>query len=186
MQLLTPILYQLVARALVVAGAAIALGATRAAGGGTVLTLEVGIIGLAVLAAISPDTHLGVLTLLLAGAHWAGTVGDAVSPWTMGFAAGIALTHTSLAFASMAPPGARWSAVPVRRWSRRLLMQIVVIVPTWATVAAIAEIDIGASALVMAGALLVVAAGGLWARHGTLQRNPPSREWGRTHPEIRS
>ncbi len=171
-------LFHLALRALAVAGVLVALAATRAAGSDTLLALEVGIIGLALLSAASPDTHLGLLTLLLAGSHWLATVGDAATPWAMVFATGIALAHTSMGAASVSPPAARWSEAMRRRWARRLLAQIAVIVPTWAVVAIMAEIDIGANAVVMTGALLVVAVGGMWARYGALERDPPGTAHG--------
>jgi hypothetical protein len=170
--------FQLALRALGVAGVLVALAATRAAGSDTLLVLEVGIIGLALLSAVLPDTHLGLLIVLLAGSHWLAIVDDVTTPWAMGFATGIALAHTSMGAASVSPPAARWSEAMRRRWARRLLTQIAVIVPTWAVVATMAEIDIGANAIVMAGALLVVAVVGLWARHGALERDPPGNAHG--------
>jgi len=164
--------FRLALHGLGVAGVLVALAATRAAGSDTLLAVEVGIIGLVLLSTAAPDTHLGLLIVLLAGSHWLATVDDVTTPWAMGFATGIALAHTSMAAASVSPPAARWSEAMRRRWARRLLTQIAVIVPTWAVVAILAEIDIGANAVVMAGALLVVAVVGLWARHGALERDP--------------
>jgi hypothetical protein len=166
-------LFQLTLRALVLIGVLIAMGATRAAGSDALLTLEIGIIGLALLSTLYPDTHIGLLIVLLAGSHWLATVDNATTPWAMGLAAGMALTHTSMAAASVSPPTARWSGAMRRRWVRRLLAQLGLIVPAWGVVAVMAEVDVGANAVVMAGALLVVAVVGLWARHGGLPRDPP-------------
>jgi hypothetical protein len=165
--------FQLALRGLVVLAMVGALATTRATDGDTLPTLEGAIVGLALLSAVLPDAHLGLLMLVLAGSHWVAAVDEATTPWAMGFAACIALAHTSMAAATVSPVAARWSRAMRRRWARRLLVQAAVIVPTWAVVAVMAEIDIGASAILMAGALLAVAVVGLWVRHGALERDPP-------------
>jgi hypothetical protein len=169
----SPLIHLLALRGLIVAGVLISVAATRAGGADAVVGIEIGIIGLGVLAAASPDTHLGLLVLLLAGVHWLVAVADLATPWAIGFASGAALAHTSMAAASVAPAAARWSGAMVRRWVGRLFVQISVIVPTWAAVAVLAGTDIAGYAVTMAAALLLIAAVGVWSRSGTLERDPP-------------
>ncbi len=167
--------FQLLLRATTVAGAVLAIGCTRLAADEPLVELEVAVLVLSLLCAAMPDSHVGLLVVIAIGATWLAVVDDPTTPWAVGAAVGVALFHTSLAAASVAPLAARWGRAMRHRWGRRLLVQVAVAVPVWVQVALVGRIDIPASSIVMTGALLVLAIAGLWAAQGGLRADRSAR-----------
>lgn len=159
---------QLLLRAGVVSGTGLAVACTRAGGGGTAIALDVSLVGLALACAVLPDSHLGLLLVGAVGVHWVATVDDPASPWAIGVAVALAIVHTSMAAASVAPIGAAWTSAMARRWGLRFMVVAAASIPTWAVTTAIEQADLDRSPALVSAALLVLAAAILWVRRRSL------------------
>ena len=155
--------FQVALRIAVLASAAAVVGFTRAAAASPLLVLELVIVGLAALCAVMPDSHVGLLVVLLVGVNWVVAVDDATTAWAIGAAASIGLFHLSMSAASVSPAAAAWTPAVRRRWGRRSLTPISAVLPMWLLVNAVVRVEIGGSSVVLAGALAAIAVGGLWA-----------------------
>jgi hypothetical protein len=162
-----------VLRLLIPTSAMVAVGCTWLAAGHTVLVVDVVIVALALVCVVLPDSHVGLLVVLVVGVDWLATVHDRATPWSIGAAVSLAVFHASMAAASVAPPAARWTRAMCRRWMRRSLAVMAASVGTWAVVAAIHGRHLGRSALLVAASLAAIAIAGLWARDGTLDAGSP-------------
>lgn len=166
----------LLLRVLVFIGPMAAVGCTRLAAGHTIPVLDVLILGLAVVCAVLPDSHAGLLVVVLVGLDWLVTVDTETTPWVVGSAVSLAVFHASMAASSVAPPAASWTWAMCRRWLVRTLAVAVGSAATWAVVAVIHRFEIMHSGAWLVAALLVLAVAALWARGGTLAATPaPSR-----------
>ena len=163
----------LVLRVLMLTSTVVAVGCTWLASGHTVPVVIVVIFGLALGCAVLPDSHVGLLVVLVVGVEWLATVHDRATPWSVGAAASLAVFHASMAAASVAPPAATWTRAMCRRWMRRCLAVMVSSVGTWAVVAAIHGHHVASSSVLVAATLAAIAIAGLWARDGTLDAGPP-------------
>jgi hypothetical protein len=164
----------LVLRVLILASTVVAVGCTRLAAGHTVLLVNVVIFGLALVCVALPDSHVGLLVVLIVGVEWLATVHDRATPWSVGAAVSLAVFHASMAAAGVAPPTATWTRAMCRRWIRRSLAVMVASVGTWVVVAAIHGHHVASSAVLVAASLATIAVAGLWARAGTLDAGPRS------------
>jgi hypothetical protein len=162
----------LVLRVLILASTVVAVGCTWLAAGHTVPVVNVVIVGLALACAVAPDSHVGLLVVLVVGVEWLVTVHDRATPWSVGAAVSLAVFHASMAAASVAPPLATWTRAMCRRWMRRSLAVMVASVGTWGVVAAIHGHREMSSAVLVTASLLAIAIVGLWARDGTLDAGP--------------
>lgn len=167
--------FQLLMRATIVIGALIATGCTRLAADEPLVEFDIAIIVLSMICTLTPDTNLGLLVVIAIGANWFTVVDDQTTPWAIGAGVGLALFHTSMSASSVSPVSARWSTQMRHRWERRLVVQVAVVLPAWVVVTVVGRVDIGASSIVMTGALLVISIAGLWGRHGTLRPDGPQR-----------
>ena len=159
-------------RVLILASTVVAVGCTWLAAGHTVPVVNVVILGLALVCVALPDSHVGLLVVLVVGVEWLATVHDRATPWSVGAAASLAVFHASMAAASVAPPAATWTRAMCRRWMRRSLAVTVSSVGTWAVVAAIHGHHVASSSVLVAASLAAIAIAGLWARDGTLDSGP--------------
>ncbi len=164
--------HQLVLRGPILAAVLLALAATRAAGE-PILTMELLAAGLAFICLAYPDRHVGLVMVVLIGAHWLVAVDDATSPWAIVVAVALAILHASMAATSVGPVAAVWTPAMGRRWMSRLALVAVASVPTWALVALVDNADSKSSLALFVAALLVLAMGGVWARSGHLSVDPP-------------
>jgi hypothetical protein len=162
----------LVLRVLILASTVVAVGCTWLAAGHTVPVVNVVIFGLALACAVAPDSHVGLLVVLVVGVEWLVTVHDRATPWSVGAAVSLAVFHASMAAASVAPPAATWTRAMCRRWMRRSLAVMVASVGTWVVVAASHGHHVASSAVLVAASLVTIAIAGLWARDGTLDAGP--------------
>ena len=162
----------LVLRVLILASTVVAVGCIWLAAGHTVPVVNVVIFGLALACVVLPDSHVGLLVVLVVGVEWLATVDDPATPWSVGAAASLAVFHASMAAASVAAPAATWTRAMCRRWARRSLAVMVASVVTWAVVAAIHGHHVASSAVLVAASLVAIAIAGLWARDGTLDAGP--------------
>lgn len=157
-------------RALILVTPLIATGATSAAGH-TITAITVAIAATALACALVPDSHIGLLVVVLIGIQWLVTVHNPTSPWSLATAASLAIFHASLAAATVIPSAARWTRPMLRRWTRRPLLLILAAAGTWATLLLIDTVDIATNAVLVTASLLVLAVASLWAVQGSLNVN---------------
>ena len=165
--------FQLLLRLAGITSVVVALVGTRAAGEGSVFSIELALAGLAFACAVLPDTHLGLLVIGGLGLNWVGTVDDVGTPWAIVVAISLAVFHTATAASSVAPIAASWTPAMARRWIRRLAVAAAACLPTWALTAAADRADIASSRALVTAALLILAAAGMWVRHGNFELDPP-------------
>ena len=162
----------LVLRVLILTSAVVAVACTWLAAGHTVPVMDVVIFGLVLACVVLPDSHVGLLVVLVVGVEWLVTVHDRTTPWSVGAAVSLAAFHASMAAASVAPPAATWTRAMCRRWMRRSLAVMVASVGTWAVVAAIHGHHMASSAVLVTASLVAIAIAGLWVRDGSLDAGP--------------
>jgi len=158
--------FQLAVRAVILASAFAAVAFTRAAAVEPLIAIEVAIVALGALGAVMPDSHVGLLVVVLIGVGWIVTVDDSTTAWVLGVAMSTALFHTSMSAASLSPAAARWTTSMRRRWAGRGVAQMAATVPVWLLVVVVARVEVGGGAIVMAGALITMSVVTLWARPG--------------------
>jgi hypothetical protein len=162
----------LLLRVLTLVSPLVSVGCTRLAAGYTVPAINLIVVGLALACAVVPDSHVGLLVVLLVGIEWLATVDDPATPWSMAVAVSFTVFHAAMAAASVAPPAARWTPAMCRRWMRRSFAVMAASAGAWATMAAIKTFDVASSSVLVTASLLVLAIAGLWARDGTLDVGP--------------
>ena len=161
-------MHQWLLRVLVVVGPSLKLGATMAARGAfqPIALLVIGTT--AVGCALAPDSHLGLLVVLLASLNWLQTVNDETTPWLLLAAGGLLVLHTSMAAATIAPPAASWPRDLVHRWVRRVGAVMAATVTAWLAAQGVSELSLDGNALVLIIAMLSVAGLIWWARSRSL------------------
>lgn len=153
----------LLLRVLLVLAPASALLCTRLAAG-SILALDVAVMAVAAMAAIAPDSHVGLLVVALVAADWWASVDDPSTPWSIGVAAALAVFHAAAAAASVIAPSAVWTPAMCRRWLQRCSVVVGGSAATWVVVAALHDHRVAGAPLVVAAALVVVGSGALWVR----------------------
>jgi hypothetical protein len=73
-------------RVVIVMGVVLAIGCTRAAGDGSIAAIDVGLVGLGLICAILPDTHVGLVIVGSIGINWVAAVDNPATPWAIGVA----------------------------------------------------------------------------------------------------
>ena len=159
-------------RVLILTSPAVAVRCTWLAAGHTIPVINVVVVGLALACVVLPDSHVGLLVVLLVATEWLATVHDRTTSWSIAVAASLAVFHASMAAASVTPPAATWTRAMCRRWMRRSLTVMLGSAGTWAVVAAIHGDHVASSAVLVAASLAAIAIAGLWARDGTLGAGP--------------
>lgn len=160
----------LVLRALIIAGPLSALICTRLATDHTLPFISIPVIALALWCVVYPESHIGLVVVLLVATGWLTTVDDHATPWSIGVAASLTVFHASLAAVTIAPSAARWSRAMCRRWLLRSATVVIASACTWVVVAAIDRYEIASSDVLVTAALITLAVAGMWARNGTLSR----------------
>jgi hypothetical protein len=168
-------------RMLVLVSPLAALMCTRMAGGSAVV-VELCVVVLTGWCVVVPDSHVGLLVVLLVGVGWLFSVDDASSPWALAAALALLVFHTSLAAASVAAPGAVWSSSMRRRWLRRAGVLAVTCGATWLLVAAVNLSEVAGSSALVVAAFVVLALAGLWARDATFDHRVPPPQPSDTAP----
>jgi hypothetical protein len=155
--------HQRLLRLAIVAGPLLTLAATMVARGSfqPIALMVIGV--LAIGCAISPDSHVGLLVVLLLALNWVQTVDDETTPWLLVAAAGLLVLHASMAAATVAPPAARWDRRMSRRWSARVAMVMAATAGAWSIAVGLADADLRGSAPVLVGALAATAWLTWWA-----------------------
>ncbi|MFV2040257.1 MAG: hypothetical protein ACC660_08435 [Acidimicrobiales bacterium] len=111
---------------------------------------------------------------MLVGVDWLVTIDDPATPWSIGVAISLAVWHTSMAAASVAPLATPWTRAMWQRWARRFGAVVAAIAPIWFLTRLTDRAEVGSSPALLAVALVTVAVAGLWARHGSLEIDPPA------------
>ncbi len=148
-------LSQWLIRALILTAALLCVGFSRVAGE-PLYVIEIVVVAFAGKCAVHPDSHVGLLVVLAVGINWVVAVEDATNPWVIGVAASLALFHTSVAAASVAPLGAAWTPTLGRKWGGRLAAIAFLSLPTWLIVHAIEQRGIEPHPLLFIGALVAL------------------------------
>ena len=161
-----------VARLVVLACPVLMTVCTDAAAGHTLRPLTIAIGVLTVVCVVHPDSHIGLLMVVLLGLQWLQAVDDPATPWGLAAATCLALFHTALAATTVAPPSARWTQAIARRWSRRGLMLLAPGAGTWLMIAVLDDRRPAGSAELLTASLVLIALAGVWAGTG---RSPASR-----------
>jgi hypothetical protein len=159
----------LLLRGLVLTAPLMAIACTWLAADRTIPAIDAAVVGLAIVCAVIPDSHTGLLVVVLVGIEWLATVEDRVTPWSLAAAVALTVFHASMAAASVAPPAARWTRAMRRRWLLRVAVVIAATSATWVVTAVIGDHRLGGSSLLLAAALVAVAFAGLWARAGSIE-----------------
>jgi hypothetical protein len=164
--------WQRVLRSAIVLGPAVVLGATAIDAGRLSPPVTIGLMLLAVVSALVPDGHLGVLVVLLLAWYWGVTVDQPTSVATLVAALGLLVFHASLAASTVAPPAAVWSRPMQRRWARRIGAAGAATAAAWAAARALASVTIAGKAEVLTAGLVGLAVAAVWIRHRSLARLP--------------
>lgn len=161
----------LVLRLLILLAPVAAVGCTALAAGRTMPALVVVIVGLTLACVLVPDSHLGLLVVVIIAVHWLATVDDVTTPWSLALAATLTVFHAALATTGAAPPSARWTMAMMKRWSLRVGAVWLAAAATWGAALAVDHFEVSKSASIVTSSLMVVALAGLWARSGTVERD---------------
>ena len=162
-----------VLRSLIVLSPLLAVGTTWLAAGRNLPAVAVLVALLSGACAVRPNSHIGVLVVATVAIEWLTSVHQHTSLWSIGTAAALTVFHTALAAATVAPTTAPWTRAMRLRWTRRAAVLIVACAAVWVVVAIADAHQLAAGSVLWAAALMVLAAGGLWARSGNLA--PTSR-----------
>lgn len=172
----------LVLRLLAPAAAVAAVACTWGAAGRPQPLVGLLVLVLGVTCSLAPDSHVGLVVVLVVGIEWLALVDSPSTPWALGAAASLAVFHTALAAATVAPPAARWSRGMGRRWARRLGGAIAAGAGTWVAVVAAGGRRVGGGAPLLVAALAALALVALWARPGEVGADPPVDDARGAHP----
>ncbi len=160
--------HQRVLRVLVLAGPLLTLVATMAARGAyqPIALMVIGTLALG--CALSPDSHVGLLLVLLLSLNWLQTVDDETTPWLLLAAAGLLVLHTSMAASTVAPPAASWSSALAQRWLRRVGAVMALTLGAWVIASGLTEAAPGGNAFVLIAGLLLIAGLTWWTTSRSL------------------
>jgi hypothetical protein len=161
--------HQRVLRLLVCAGPLLTLAATMAARGAFQPIALMVIGAFAVGCALSPDSHLGLLLVLLLSLNWLQTVDDETTPWLLLAAAGLLLLHASMAASTVAPPAASWNSALAWRWMRRVAAVMAFTLGAWVISVGLTEAAPGGNAFVLIAGLLLIAGVTWWTTSRSLR-----------------
>lgn len=157
---------QLALRLVIVLAGLAAVVSIRLAAAEAEPVLDLVIVVLVLVAALFPDGHAGILVVVAVGVNWVLAVDDPTTQWVMVGAVAVAVFHSALALATVAPLGARLERATLWRWARRTALVVSSVPPVWLCVVLADRLDIGTSQLLVGVALLVVAAWTMWSRRG--------------------
>ncbi len=170
-----PDISAIVLRALIVISPLAAMGFTWLAAGRVLTGAILLVVMMSGACALRPDSHFGILVVATVTIQWLAVVHDHTTPWSIGAAASLTVFHTANAAATVAPATAAWTQSMRRRWVRRTATLVVACAVMWTVVALADASRAGANSLLLTVSLLVLAAGALWARQGSIEAHPPDQ-----------
>lgn len=162
---------QLLLRAGAFAFPLLALAAVSAAASALAPAMVLLTVPLAVACAFWPDSHAGLLVLVVLLVHHAWVIDDATSPWVLATAAALLGMHTCMAAATVAAPGSRWSPTMRRRWLTRTGAVLVATAAAWAGAGLLGgQSKPGGSPWLLGVVLCALTAAGLWVHRRSIDR----------------
>ena len=134
---------------------------TAVVGGGQTPIVLVLLIGLAIAAAVRPDSHTALLVETVVVWQWVAGVDDTTSPGAVAVATCLFVFHAVIALMAVTPSSAVVDRLLVRRWVLRAVGVVVATLAMWLIVAVMAQRDgpgsvaLALIALLALGALIV-------------------------------
>lgn len=125
---------------------------------------------LAVASAVRPDTHMGLVLVVVIVWHWLATVDGVGGPWLPLAAVCLLVHHAVIALSASTPIGGVLPTVIVLRWVGRTALVASATVGMWAVVAVFDSRDTPGNALLTALALTIVTGGAVMIRSRSLDR----------------
>lgn len=147
----------------------------RLAGGNWPVWVLLAVVALSAVAAVRPDSHVGVALLVLLGWRWFVGVGGASSPWVLAGALTVLLFHAATAAAAASPPGASLDPAIRARWLRRTAGVGAATAMVWGLTTGFRALGPSGNALATVAALAALTAGLLLVRRVTLRGEPPTQ-----------
>ncbi len=148
---------QLMLRALVLLAPLLAATAEQRAGATVSVWYLASLVLASLVAALLPDSHAGLLVVLLVGGHWLTSSGQSLSLWVLCIALALALFHVAGLLASYGPPSVVLEPELLRFWLRRYAVCAAVTALVWLVARVSTGLSLSGSALVFGAGLLVVA-----------------------------
>lgn len=107
--------------------------------------------------ALLPDSHTGLLVVLMIGLHWALALRDVTSAWVLVAALALLVFHVAGVLASYGPTSVVLGSSLLALWLGRCGVAAAVTVLVWLATRVGSGLDLPANGLVLGAALLVVA-----------------------------
>lgn len=136
---------------------------TSLAAGSPFLVSSAVIVIVAVSCAIVPDTHIGLIAIVMIATEWVVRVDDPLTPWSIGLAGLIGVFHLAMAIAGTAPAGADLDRSTYRPWLRRVVPSLGVPIAVWTAIVALDRANLGRQAGLVAAALMALSFAAYWA-----------------------
>ena len=145
-------------RLIVLVAPLIAVSAEAQAGATLQRWFVVAVIVSSSVAAVLPDSHTGLLVVLLVGGHWAGASpsGKSQSGWVLVIALALLLFHAGCMLASYAPSSVVLDRALLLLWLRRTTWAAAVAAIVWVVSRVASGLELPSSGLVLGAALLVL------------------------------
>lgn len=159
---------------LLIALAPLGAVAAMAAGGESSAPLTLIVVVLALGGSVAPDSHVGLLVIVVVGVWHAATTDSPTGITTLVVALCLGLLHTAMAAATVAPDAARWSSAMRHRWVRRAAALVSITTATWALAHLLDGRSPAGRAPVLAAALALSALAAAWLRGTSLGRSEDS------------
>jgi len=147
-------------RLIVLVAPLIAVSAEAQAGATLQRWFVVAVIASSLVTAVVPDSHTGLLVVLLVGGHWAGASASGTSHtgWVLVIALALLLFHTACTLASYAPSSVVLDRALLLLWLRRNAWAGAVAAIVWVISRVVSGLELPGSGLVLGAALLVLVA----------------------------
>lgn len=150
-----------VIRVTVILSAVGMLASVRVAGS-PIFALELVVGVLAVFCAVRPDSHVGLVAIVLMAVHWMDAVDDVATAWAVLAAAAMCVFHVAMAAGSIGPPSADWTTAMRNRWLHRLAALVGAGAPVWLIMRVLKNWDLDSSTALLAAALFLLAIATAW------------------------
>jgi hypothetical protein len=126
------------------------------AGGDFHPLLSIGLVALALNAALVPDSAAPLFTILALGGFWAVYVPETLSVWTLVAAADLVVLHLACTVASYGPPQLVLEPAMLRLWGVRGAVLLAGTTTVWVAARVLARLAVEPSGLLTAAALAVL------------------------------
>ncbi len=141
-----------------VATATTAFAAASVASGGWWLPGLVAVIALAVVSAVRPDDHTGLVVVGVVIWQWLARIDDVGTPWLPVAACCLLVFHALTALTAVVPTSGTIPGATIRRWTERTAVVAVATVAMWIVVVVLDRRDLPGNGALTGLAVLIVAA----------------------------